>query len=266
VDAVLAATPASKQVTATYKYPIQMHGSLAPSAATAIVDNGKQIATVWSMTQGVYPLRSMLATALGFPPQNIHVIYTEGSGVYGQNKADDVALDAAMIAQAIGKPVRVMYTRADEQAWENYGQAYTITIAAAADAASGKAKLTAWKRDAWTSTRGGRPGPPANMASGVLMGFPETPLVQSTTPTPSQALNSVDGSNSAPSYIVPAARLTNHTVRRTFLSGPLRSPSRIQNTFANESILDELAFALGVDPVQFRIDNLQDPRLIAVIQ
>jgi nicotinate dehydrogenase subunit B len=266
VDAVLAATPAAKQVTATYKYPIQIHGSMAPSAATAIVDNAKQIATVWSMTQGVYPLRSMLATALGFPPQNIHVIYTEGSGVYGQNKADDVALDAAIISQAVGKPVRVMYTRADEQAWENFGQAYTITISTAGDTIGGKAKMTAWRRDAWNSGRGGRPGPPANMASGILMGFPETPLVQSTTLTPSQALNSVDGSNSAPHYIVPAARLTNHSVRRSFLSGPLRSPARIQNTFANESIVDELAHALGADPVQFRIDNLQEPRLIAVIQ
>jgi CO/xanthine dehydrogenase Mo-binding subunit len=104
------------------------------------------------------------------------------------------------------------------------------------------------------------------MASGILMGFPETPLVQSTTLTPSQALNSVDGSNSAPHYIIPAARLTNHTVRRSFLSGPLRSPARIQNTFANESIVDELAHSLGADPVQFRIDNLQEPRLIAVIQ
>src|SRR4029079_5366402 len=99
-----------------------------------------------------------------------------------------------------------------------------------------------------------------NMASGILMGFPETPQTQSTTLTPSQALNSVDGSNSAPHYIVPAARLTNHPVRRSFLSGPLRSPARIQNTFAHESIMDELAHLLGVDPGPFRIRNLPEPR------
>jgi CO/xanthine dehydrogenase Mo-binding subunit len=264
VDAVLAS--AAKQVTATYKFPIQIHGSMGTSASTAIVDNERQLATVWSATQGIYALRSMLATALGFPAQNIHCIYTEGSGCYGQNKADDVSLDAAMISQFTGKPVRVAYARADEHAWENFGQAYTITISAAANTVGGKAKLTAWRRDAWTSSRGGRPGPPASMASGILMGFPETPQTQSTTLTPSQALNSVDGSNSAPHYIIPAARLTNHTVRRTFMSGPLRSPARIQNTFANESIVDELAYLMDADPVNFRIDNLQEPRLIAVIQ
>jgi CO/xanthine dehydrogenase Mo-binding subunit len=264
VDAVLAATPAANQVTATYKYPIQMHGSMGTSASTA--DVRANTATVWSSTQGIYALRSMLATALNMPQQNIHCIYVEGSGCYGQNKADDVSLDAAVISQIVGAPVRVQYTRADEHAWENYGNAYTIPITAAFAKVGDKAKLTAWRRDAWSSSRGGRPGPPASMASGILMGFPEQPQTQATTLTPSQVLNSVDGSNSAPSYIVPAARLTNHTVRLAFMSGPLRSPARIQNTFANESVIDELAFAAGVDPVQFRIDNLQDPRLIAVIQ
>ena len=264
VDTVLAGTPARNQVSATYKYPIQMHGSMGTSASTA--DVRANTATVWSSTQSIYALRSMLATALNMPQQNIHCVYVEGSGCYGQNKADDVSLDAAVISQIVGKPVRVAYMRSDEHAWENYGQAYTVKITAAFDNSSGKAKLSAWKRDAWTSTRGGRPGPPASMASGILMGFPETPQTQSTTLTPSQPLNSVDGSNSAPHYIVRAARLTNHTVRRTFMSGPLRSPSRIQNTFANETIMDELAYAAGVDPVNFRIDNLQEPRLIAVIQ
>jgi CO/xanthine dehydrogenase Mo-binding subunit len=262
VDAVIAS--AAKTVSATYKYPIQMHGSMGTSASTAWVQGST--ATVWSSTQAIYPLRAMLATALNLPAQNIHCIYTEGSGCYGQNKADDVSLDAAVISQAVGKPVRVAYMRSDEHAWENYGQAYTIKITGAVDTSSGKAKLTAWRRDAWSSGRGNRPGPPANMASGILMGFPEPPLATGTSLTPSQALNSVDGSNSAPSYIVPAARLTNHSVRRTFLSGPLRSPARIQNTFANESITDELAALAGVDPVQFRVDNLQDARLIAVIQ
>jgi len=173
---------------------------------------------------------------------------------------------AAVLSQAVGKPVRVAYSRSDEHAWENYGQAYTIKISGAVDSSSGKAKLTAWRRDAWTSTRGNRPGPPANLPSGILMGFPEPALVAGTITTPSQALNSVDGSNSAPAYIVPAARLTNHTVRRTFMSGPLRSPARIQNTFANESMMDELAYVAGVDPVNFRSDNLTDPRMIAVTQ
>jgi nicotinate dehydrogenase subunit B len=266
VDGVLSATAAAKVISQTYKYPIQMHGSMGTSAATALVDNTRQVATVWSSTQAIYPLRSMLATALSLPQQNIHCIYVEGSGCYGQNKADDVALDAAVISQIVGKPVRVAYMRADEHAWENYGQAYTITITGAVDTSAPKPKVTAWKRDAWTSSRGGRPGPPASMASGILMGFPEPPFAASVTLTPSQDLNSIDGSNSAPAYIIPAAKLTNHTVNHTFMSGPLRSPSRIQNTFANEVMMDELANLAGADPVNFRVDHLQDPRMIAVIQ
>jgi nicotinate dehydrogenase subunit B len=266
VDAVLAATPAAKVISQTYKYPIQMHGSMGTSASTALVDNTRQVATVWSSTQNIYGLRSMLATALSLPAQNIHCIYVEGSGCYGQNKADDVSLDAAVISQIVGKPIRVAYSRADEHAWENYGQAYTVAITGSVDTSGPKPKVTAWKRDAWTSSRGGRPGPPASMASGILMGFPEAPFTASVTLTPSQDLNSVDGSNSAPSYIIPAAKLTNHTVQRTFMTGPLRSPARIQNTFANEVMMDELAHLAGADPVNFRVDHLQDPRLIAVIQ
>src|SRR5262249_17070425 len=116
------------------------------------------------------------------------------------------------------------------------------------------------------SSRGDRPGPPANMATGIMMGFPELPFAPSAILTPSQDLNSVDGSNTAPSYIIPAARITTHTVQRTFMSGPLRAPARIQNTFANEVMVDELAPLAGADPVNFRVDNLQDARLIAVIQ
>jgi nicotinate dehydrogenase subunit B len=265
-DAVLAAAPAAATISQTYKYPIQMHGSMGTSASTAIVDNIRQVATVWSSTQAIYPLRAMLATALGFPVQNVHCIYIEGSGCYGQNKADDVSLDAAVISQMVGKPIRIAHMRSDEHGWENYGQAYTIKIAAAVDSSGQKPKVSAWKRDAWTSTRGGRPGPPASMASGILMGFPETPVAAGTTLTPSQDLNSVDASNSAAAYIISAAKLTNHTVSRTFLSGPLRSPARMQNTFANEVMMDELAHLAGRDPVDFRLDHLQDPRLIAVIQ
>ncbi|HEX4519757.1 MAG TPA: molybdopterin cofactor-binding domain-containing protein [Gaiellaceae bacterium] len=266
VDAVLAATPASRVISETYKYPIQMHGSMGTCGATALVDTQRQVATVWSPTQAIYPLRAMLSTALGFPAQNIHCIYTEGSGCYGENQADDVSLDAAVISQLVGRPIRVVYMREDEQAWENFGQAYTISITAAVDTSGPKPKVTAWKRDSWTSTRGGRPGPPASVASGILMGFPEPPFPAMVSLTPSQDLNSVDASNSAPAYIIPAARLTNHTVSHTLLSGPLRSPARLQTTFSNEVMMDELAHLAGADPVNFRLDHLQDPRLIAVIQ
>jgi CO/xanthine dehydrogenase Mo-binding subunit len=258
VDAALA--KAAKTVDATYYYPLQMHGSMGASAATASVEG--QTATVWSSTQGVYQLRGAVATALGVPAQNVHVVYVEGSGCYGLNGADNVALDAAVISQMVGRPVRVQYMRADEHRWENFGQPYAIRLKGGLD---GSGKVSAWDYTAWTASRGGRPGPPANLASGILLGFPETPLAASPPQTPSQPPNFVDGSNSGPSYIVPSQRLVSHTGVHSFLAGPLRSPARIQNTFANESFIDELAHAAGADPVAFRVAHLKDQRLIDVI-
>jgi nicotinate dehydrogenase subunit B len=259
-DVDTALTKSAKTVEATYYYPLQMHASMGASAGTASVEG--QTATVWSSTQGVYQLRGAVATALGLPAQNVHVIYVEGSGCYGLNGADNVALDAAVISQMIGQPVRVQYMRADEHKWENYGQPYVINLKGGLD---GSGKVAAWDYTAWTASRGGRPGPPANLASGILLGFPENPLAASPPRTPTQQPNFVDGSNSAPSYVVPSQRLVTHTGVHSFMAGPLRSPARIQNTFANESFIDELAHAAGADPVAFRLAHLKDQRLIDVI-
>lgn len=259
VDQALAG--AAKTIQAEYHYPIQMHGSMGTSAATASVEGNT--ATVWSSTQGVYQLRGAIATALGLPPQNVHVIYVEGSGCYGLNGADNVALDAAVVSQLVGRPVRIQYMRADEHKWENFGQPYVHVMRGGIDASG---KVVAWDAESWTASRGSRPGPPGNLPSGVLMGFPEQPLPPSPPPTPSLKPNTVDGSNSAPSYVIKSQRMITHTGNYGFMSGPLRSPNRIQNTFANESFIDELAYAAGADPVQFRLDHLKDERLIAVLQ
>jgi CO/xanthine dehydrogenase Mo-binding subunit len=260
-DTAAALGKAAKTLAATYYYPIQMHGSMGASASTASVEGNT--ATVWSSTQGVYQLRGAIATALGLPAQNVHVIYVEGSGCYGINGADNVSLDAAVLSQAVGRPVRVQYMRGDEHKWENYGQPYVFDMKGGLDA---NGNVAVWDYTAWTASRGGRPGPPANIPSGILLGFPENPLPRSPAPTPSQAPNFVDGSNSAPSYIIPSQRLVTHSGNHAFLAGPLRSPARIQNTFANESFMDELAYAAGADPVAFRVKHLKDQRLIDVIQ
>jgi nicotinate dehydrogenase subunit B len=258
VDATLAKS--AKTVQAEYKYPVQQHGSMGPSCSVADVQGNT--ATVYSSTQGVYNLRNAIATAMGVPNQNVHVIYVEGSGCYGINGADNVSLDAALISQQIGKPVRVQYMRSDEMMWENFGQSYLIDMQGGLDA---NGNVIAWDYVAYTASRGGRPGVPANIPTGILAGFPETALAASPAQTPTQKPNSVDGSNSGPSYVIPSQRLRSHTSRSTFLAGPLRSPARIQNTFANESFIDELAYAAGKDPVAFRIAHLKDQRLIDVI-
>jgi len=259
VEAALAG--AAKKLQVNYRYPIQMHGSMGASAAVASVVG--QTATVWSATQGVYPLRDAIATALGFPKQNVHVVYVEGSGCYGLNGADNVALDAAVISQQVGKPARVQYMRADEHKWENYGQPYLHEMRGGLDAAG---NVVAWDYVAWTASRGGRPGPPANLPSGVLMGFPENPLAKSPPPTPSTPPNVVDNSNSGPSYVIRSQRLRSHSGKQAFMAGPLRSPNRIQNTWANESFIDELAHLAGRDPIEFRLAHLKDQRMIDVLK
>jgi CO/xanthine dehydrogenase Mo-binding subunit len=259
VEAALAG--AAKKIQVNYRYPIQMHGSMGASCGVAAVVG--QSATVWSATQGVYPLRDAIATALGFPKENVHVIYVEGSGCYGLNGADNVALDAAVISQQVGRPVRVQYMRADEHKWENYGQPYLHQMRGGLDA---DGNVVAWDYVAWTAARGGRPGPPANLPSGVMMGFPENPLAKSPPPTPSTKPNVVDNSNSGPSYVIRSQRLRSHSGKHAFMAGPLRSPNRIQNTWANESFMDELAFLAGRDPIEFRLAHLKDQRMIDVLK
>jgi nicotinate dehydrogenase subunit B len=259
VDAKLGAS--GKTLTGTYAYPVQMHGSM--GASCAVADVRGNTATVFTSSQGVYHLRGALATLLGLPERNIHVIYVEGSGCYGLNGADDAALDAAFLSQAVARPVRVQYSRADEHKWENFGVPYVINLTAALDG-TGK-RVAAWSREGWTASRGGRPGPPANLATGVLLGFPEGALQPSST-NPSSKPTEVDGGNAVPSYAFPSERIVTHTGVHAFLHGPLRAPNRIQNTFATELFMDELARAAGLDSVNFRLNHLHDPRLIAVFR
>jgi nicotinate dehydrogenase subunit B len=256
-DAKLAG--AAKTVTAEYRYPIQMHGPMGASSAAAWVQGNT--AVLWTHTQNVWAERTMVSQATGIPAQNIRVIFVEGSGVYGLSGADNAGLDAIMASQATGRPVRVQYTRSDDHKWENYGQPYVHKIKGGLDASG---KIVAWDSESWTTSRGGRPGPPASTPSGVLMGFPENPLAASPAPTPSQAPYTVDGSNNAPSYITGAERIVTHTAKLSFFHGPLRSPNRIQNTWAYEQFVDELAHAAGKDPLAFRVAHLKDQRLIDV--
>jgi nicotinate dehydrogenase subunit B len=249
---------AAVQRSAQYRYPYQMHGSM--GASCEVADVQATTATVWTASQDVYGHRGMLATLLNMPVQNVHVIYVEGSGCYGLNGADNIGIDAALMSQAVGKPVRVQYMRHDEHGWENYGSAVVAEVRGALDTTG---NVQAWDYTNWVVGRGNRPGPPGNLPAGVLAGFPEPP--HGTSPPPFPPLGP-DGSNTVTWYNFPNHRVVAHSVASRFFTGPLRSPSRIQNTFANESFIDELAAAAGQDPVQFRLKYLTDQRLITVIQ
>jgi CO/xanthine dehydrogenase Mo-binding subunit len=272
VDAKLAA--AADVVKATYLHPYHMHGSVGASCAVADVKNTS--ATIWSPTQGVYPQRDSAAMILGLPRESVHVIYTRGSGCYGINGADTVSFDAALMSQAVGRPVRVQLSRKDEMANENFGFAFVIDERAGLDAAG---NIVAWDYEAWSPTRGGRPGYnlPGNQVTGFLSGFqPAAFAPRSPAPAPDAAF--ANGSNTAPNYVtgcvggscggtgtIKSERVLSHSVQSPFWTGPLRSPSRLQNTFAHESFMDELAARAKADPVAFRLRHLRDPRLIDVV-
>ncbi len=271
VDATLAR--AASVVEATYRHPYQMHGSLGASCAVADVQGDK--VTIWSPTQSVYPTRSTVAMLLGLPVENVHVIFKRGAGCYGLNGADTVSYDAAVLSQAVGKPVKVQLTRKDEMAWENFGYPYVIDqrVGLASDGT-----IVAWDYEAWFAAHGSRPGydTPGNVITGTLLGFQPRPF----RPGPPSAPRSFrNGSNAAPSYVrgrvggrnggagvVASERVLTHGIDSPFFTGPLRSPSRLQNTFAHESLLDEVAAHVHADPVAYRLKHLEDERLKAVVE
>ena len=270
---------AASKISAQYLHPYQMHGSLASSCAVADVRGGagsSAQATIWSATQGVYPLRDSVAMVLGIPKANVRVIYVESSGCYGLSGTDSVSYDAALLSQAVGKPVRLQYSRKDEMAaGESYGPAYVVNLNAGVD---NSGQIIVWTYESWSLSKGGRPNAttPGNIISGSLAGFPTPPLVPSAA-TPPQTFN--NNINAAANYLtgvvggnppggtgtVASQRVLLHSVASPFFTGPLRSPDRIQNTFANESFVDEVAAAVKADPVQYRLRHLSDPRLIGVL-
>jgi nicotinate dehydrogenase subunit B len=266
---------AATVVSATYLHPFHMHGSVGSSCAVADVKPGS--ATLWSSTQAVYPMRDTAAQLLGLPADQVRVVFTRGSGCYGINGADTVTYDAALLSQAVGRPVRVQLTRRDEMAWENFGNAFVIDQRAGLDASG---TIVAWDYEAWSPALGGRPGydSPGNVVTGWLAGFTPTAAAPRTpAPAPSTPLN--NGFNTAPSYVtgcvgsecrgtgtVKSERLLSHRVVSPFFTGPLRAPERFQNTFAHESFMDEIAAAAKADPVAFRLRHLRDERLRTVVR
>jgi nicotinate dehydrogenase subunit B len=259
---------------ARYTYPYQMHGSLGASCAVADVKPGS--ATLWSATQSAYPTRSIVAQLLNMPLDSVRVIYVRGSGCYGLNGADAVSFDAAILSQTVGKPVRLQFSRRDEMMWENFGSACVVEHRAALDF---NRRIVAWDRENWVASLGSRPGydQPGNVISGMLLGYQPEPLEPGAPTPPSGRFR--NGSNTVPSYFagcigghcggggnIRSERSLTHTVRSPFFTGPLRSPLRIQNTFANECFMDELCAHAKADPVSFRLQHLENSRTIGVIK
>ena len=147
---------------------------------------------------GLVSAQSTCAMVLGLKAENIRVIFRRGSGCYGVNGADTVTYDAAVLSQAVGKPVRVQLTRKDEMAWENYGNAFVMDERAGLDA---QGNIIAWDHEAWSPGLGNRPGPgtPGNIITGMLLGFQPDPFTPRS-PAPAPA-NFNNNSNGIPSYL-----------------------------------------------------------------
>lgn len=270
---------AARTFKATYFHPFQLHGSMGTSCAVADVrgTGTNTTATVWAASQGIYPLRDSIALILGTAKENVRCIHVEGSGCYGLNGADSVAYDAAVISQMAGRAVRLQYSRRDEMtAGESFGPAYVIDLTAGVDT---NGQITAWDYESWTFSKGNRPNAttPGNIYSGALLGYATPAIVPTATPTRPSAFR--NNGNMASAYgtgcvggscggtgNVQSERVLTHTIPSPFFTGPLRSPNRLQNTFANESFLDEVAAALNVDPVEYRLRHLVDARLIDVLK
>ena len=252
-DADAALRSAARQVRATYKWPFQLHASIGPSCSVADVRDGK--ATVWSATQGAHQLCAPIAALLGMPDENVRVIFTEGSGCYGHNGSDDASADAALLSQAVGRPVRVQWSREDEHAWEPEGPAMLFEMAGAIGA---DGTISAWTYDGWTPTHGSRPTrDPATLVAGMLVGGK---VVQS------DGFSGGGERNARTTYQLPNERVTSHPVPAfPIRTSSLRGLGSPQNSFANECFIDELATAGGVDPVELRRKHLTDPRGLAVI-
>ena len=245
-----------------YTRPYIAHASIAPSCAMAQW-NGDRV-HVWTHSQGVYLLRTDLALVLKLPAENITVEHMEGAGCYGHNGADDVALDAVLLAKAAGgRPVRLQWSREDEMTHAPFGAAMAVEIEADLDA---QGEIVDWRHSIWGNGHVARPGRAALPA--LLAGTEiANPFPRTVATNPPQATGGGADRNSVPLYDFPSWTVECHRLlTMPIRTSALRTLGAQGNVFAIESFLDELAAERGEDPVAFRLRHLSDPRARDVIQ
>ena len=255
VEAALAA--AARRVEARYEFPFQSHASMGPGCAVADVRDGG--AVVWSGGQKPYPLRGAIAEMLALPPEKVRVVWMPGPGSYGMNDADDAAMDAAIVSQAVGRPVRVQYMRHEGTGWDPKGPPAVFRMRAGLDAGG---NVAAWDCEARGFSGQLRPSGTDvagdTLAAQVIGGY--KPKGHDEHKFPEE------------SYAFPAKRKVSHilpweqSLGTGLRTAHLRDPDGPQCCFASESFADEVAYAAGVDPVEFRLHYLRDAREKAVVE
>ena len=254
----------ARTVHAVYERPYQMHASLAPSAALAHLAGG--VLTVWTHSQGLYPLRAAIAEILGLEADSVQLVHAPGAGCYGHNGSDDAALEAALVARGFpGRPVLLKWSREDEHAWEPYGPAMRITLRADLD---GSGDVRYWSHETCSDTHvvRARPDVAGSPAGKYLAPRYRAEPVRVPSPAPNLTTNGGIHRNATPPYAFPETRIVKHLVHDLPLRvSALRTLGAYANVFAAESFMDELAYEAGVGPLDYRRRHLDDIRTRAVL-
>jgi len=238
-DVETALSAAARRLDRRYVWPYQLHASIGPSCAVADVKGGH--ASIWSGTQNPHELKSDIARLLGTDAAHVDIIRLEVAGCYGRNCADDVCADAALLSKAVGHPVRVQLTRAQEHLWEPKGAAQLIDVDGGLDA---QGNATAYDFES---------SYPSNTAPTLAL------LLTGRVAPVAPVIEMGDRTSVAP-YAYPNARVTIHDMAPLVRASWLRGVAALPNVFAHECWIDEAAAAAGVDPIEYRLRYLRDPR------
>jgi isoquinoline 1-oxidoreductase len=212
---------ADAKVEARYTLAYIAHAPLEPRAAVAEWEGDRL--TVWTGTQRPFGVRGELAQALGLPKERVRVIVPDTGSGYGGKHTGEAAIEAARLARAAGRPVKLVWTREEEFTWAYFRPAGLIEVKAGA---RGDGTLTAWEFHNYNS----------------------------------------GGAGIAPPYEVPNRLIQFHSTRSPLRQGSYRALASTGNHFARESTIDDLAHAVDLDPLDFRLKNLKDERLGAVFE
>jgi len=234
-----------------YRWPFQTHGSMGPSCGVA--DVRADGATIWSSSQGTHNLAATCARVLGLERNRVRVIYLDGAGSYGPNGADDAAMEAALLSRAVGRPVRVQWTREEEHGLDPKGPAQLLQLRAAVDA---DGQITAWETQAWL------PVATANLPHVPFLSLDAAGIPQ----TPGRSTGLIY-QNIDPPYTVGSLNAVVHWLADAPLrTSAFRAPGKVANTFAVESFTDEIAALARQDAVEFRLRRLTNARAVEVLR
>ncbi|MBU8541271.1 xanthine dehydrogenase family protein molybdopterin-binding subunit [Falsiroseomonas tokyonensis] len=244
------------RVAARFFRPFVTHASIGTCCAVALWEG--EVAKIWSHSQGIYNLRADLVKAMRLPAEAFHIQHVEAAGCYGHNGADDVALEAALLARANpGVPVRVLWTRAEELGWGPASPAMLVDVAAEADA---EGRLLRWTQHVTSNGHSGRPGRgalPTLLAASMLA----EPFAVPNAINPPLAGGGGAQRNAVPAYAIPAlhVRMT-HLAEMPLRTSALRGLGALANVWAIESVMNEMAAAVGQDPLAYRLRQMEDAR------